>query len=83
VNSHYSCHYNDRKMSGGTFSMTGDCVDSNGIPAKVKVDGTYTATSFTMNGHLQIMLGKIALPVTASTEARRISAQCPAETAGK
>ena len=77
VNNHYSCHYSDRKLADGTFSMSGDCVDHSGIPAKVEVDGVYTATSFKMNGHLQIMLGALALPVTASTDAHRISAECP------
>ncbi len=83
VNSHYTCHYTDRKMTADTFAMTGDCVDSSGIPAKVKVDGTYTATSFTMNGHMHVVIGGLSIPVTASTDAHRISAECPADAAPK
>jgi hypothetical protein len=65
-------------MDGGTFSMVGDCVDNNGIPAKIAVSGVYTETSFTMNGRIRIMIGGLPIPVSASTDAHRISADCPA-----
>jgi hypothetical protein len=78
VNNHYACHYKDKKMGGGTFSMAGDCVDNNGIPAKISVSGVYTDTSFTMNGRLRIIIGGLPIPVSASTDAHRISADCPA-----
>jgi hypothetical protein len=78
VNNHYACHYKDKKMDGGTFSMVGDCVDNNGIPAKIAVSGVYTETSFTMNGRIRIMIGGLPIPVSASTDAHRISADCPA-----
>lgn len=78
VNNHYACHYTDKKISGGTFSMIGDCVDNNGIPVKVAVSGAYTDTSFTMNGRIRIVIGGLPIPVSASTDAHRISAECPA-----
>ncbi len=78
VNNHYTCHYKDKKIEGGTFSMVGDCVDNNGIPAKIAVSGVYTETSFTMNGRIRIMIGGLPIPVSASTDAHRISADCPA-----
>jgi hypothetical protein len=77
VNNHYSCHYNNRKMDGHTFSMSGDCVDHSGIPAKIAVQGVYTQTSFTMNGRIRIMIGGLPIPVSAATDAHRISAECP------
>ena len=80
VNNHYTCHYNNRKIDGGTFSMTGDCVDNNGLPVKVQVTGVYTETSFTMNGRMRIMVGGLPIPVSASTDAHRISAECPMPT---
>jgi hypothetical protein len=78
VNNHYACHYKDKKIGAGTFSMVGDCVDNNGLPAKVAVSGVYTDTSFTMNGRIRIMIGGLPIPVSASTDAHRISAECPA-----
>ncbi len=78
VNNHYKCHYTDQKMDGHNFSMTGDCVDSSGIPAKVAIQGVYTPTSFTMNGRIRIIIGGLPIPVSASTDAHRISAECPA-----
>lgn len=78
VNNHYACHYKDKKIGAGTFSMVGDCVDNNGLPAKVAVSGVYTETSFTMNGRIRIMIGGLPIPVSASTDAHRISAECPA-----
>ncbi|HUO23151.1 MAG TPA: DUF3617 family protein [Caulobacteraceae bacterium] len=77
VNNHYRCRYNDRKLDGHNFSMTGDCVDSSGIPAKVAIEGVYTPTSFTMNGRIRIVIGGLGIPVSASTDAHRISAECP------
>lgn len=78
VNNHYSCRYKDKKIGDGTFSMVGDCVDNSGIPAKVAVQGVYTDTSFSMSGRLRITIGGLAIPVSASTDAHRISAECPA-----
>jgi hypothetical protein len=77
VNNHYSCHYTSRKIEGGTFSMAGDCVDSSGLPAKVQLSGVYTDTSFTVNGRIRLMVGGLPIPVSASTEAHRLSAECP------
>jgi hypothetical protein len=78
VNNHYSCRYKDKKIGDGAFSMVGDCVDHSGIPAKVAVQGVYTDTSFSMTGRLRIIIGGLAIPVSASTDAHRISAECPA-----
>jgi hypothetical protein len=78
VNNHYTCHYNTRKIQDGAFSMAGDCVDNNGLPVKVQVSGVYSDTSFTMNGRMRIMIGGLPIPVSASTDAHRLSAECPA-----
>jgi hypothetical protein len=58
--------------------MSGDCVDNNGLPAKVALEGVYTRTSFTMHGRIRILIGGLPIPITASTDAHRISAECPA-----
>ncbi len=79
INKHYSCHYSSRTFGAGAFSMAGDCVDNNGLPSKIKVDGVYTATSFKFNGVLNVSIGGLTIPVTATTDAHRLSAECPVE----
>ena len=78
VNNHYRCHYTDQKIGKSEFSMSGDCVDSSGIPAKVAMQGVYSETSFSVNARVRLMIGGLPIPVNASTDAHRISAECPA-----
>ena len=78
VNNHYKCHYTDQKISRDSFAMSGDCVDSSGIPAKVAMQGTYTETSFSVNARVRLVIGGLGIPVSASTDAHRLSADCPA-----
>ena len=78
VNNHYSCHYDTQHLQGGHAEMEGECVDNNGLRSKVKIDGTYAAERFTLNGHLQVVLGSLRIPVDTSIDAHRLSADCPA-----
>jgi hypothetical protein len=75
-NPHYTCHYDKRHVEDGQATMEGDCVDS-GVHAKIKISGTYTATSFQLTSHLQAVLGGLQIPITASIEAHRLSGECP------
>jgi hypothetical protein len=76
-NPHYTCRYDSRHIAGGHAAMEGECVDNNGLKSRVKVEGDYTATSFTLGSHLKVVIGGLTIPVTADVEAHRISAQCP------
>ncbi len=78
VNNHYSCHYDTRSLDGGHAHMTGQCVDNNGLKSKVVIDGDYAAESFNLSGKLQVMLGGLAIPISTSIEAHRLSGECPA-----
>jgi hypothetical protein len=80
VNSHYSCHYDTRQLSGGHAHMTGACVDSSGIRGTVVIDGRYSPQSFNLKGRVAITLVglNIPIPVDTSVDARRLSATCPA-----
>jgi len=78
VNNHYSCHYDSQSLNDGHAHMTGECVDNNGLHSKVVIDGTYAAEAFNLDAKLQVMLGGLAIPVSTSIEAHRLSAECPA-----
>ena len=54
----------------------GTCQDRKGRRIAVRLNGTYTETSFSFRGGAQIVRGTPYIP--ASITARRISAQCPA-----
>jgi hypothetical protein len=77
-NPHYTCRYDTRHVEGGHAQMEGQCVDNNGLRSKIKIDGDYAADSFNLNGHLQIILGGLSIPVSTSIEAHRLSGECPA-----
>ncbi len=78
VNNHYSCHYDTRNLHDGHAEMAGECVDNNGLRSKIQIDGTYAAESFSLNGHLQVLLGGLKIPISTSIEAHRLSGECPA-----
>jgi hypothetical protein len=78
VNNHYSCHYDTQSLDHGHAHMTGECVDNNGLRSKVVIDGTYAAEAFNLDAKLQVMLGGLAIPVSTSIDAHRLSGECPA-----
>ena len=78
ANSHYVCKYDRSRFVDGVADMEGECIDS-GVRAKVKVSGTYTRTSFQLTSHLNALLGGLSIPIEASIDAHRLSAECPVE----
>jgi hypothetical protein len=77
-NPHYTCHYDTRHVESGRAEMEGECIDNNGLHSKIKVSGTYSPTRFDLDAHLQVLLGGLKIPITASIAAHRLSEQCPA-----
>lgn len=78
VNNHYSCRYDTRNLHDGHAEMAGECVDNNGLRSKIRIDGTYAPEAFNLNGHLQLVLGGLHIPINTSIDAHRLSAECPA-----
>lgn len=76
---HYRCTYSRSSAAGGAISASGQCVDKNGIRSTVEVRGAYTPTSFKLNADLRIVIGGLPIPISASTDARRIADNCPDE----
>lgn len=76
-NRHYTCTYVHRRVAGGHVSLKGSCVDRKGRGGEIAITGSYTPTEFHLKGTL--VPHGIPLPIPASTDARRISAECPAD----
>ena len=75
-NKHYKCEYTTRDVSDGKIRLHGTCVDKKGLTVQIDAAGEYSAEWFKLSAKWSLN----GLPVggTASTDARRISAVCPA-----
>ena len=76
-NSHYTCTYTSRTVGGGTVHLAGECVDRNGIHMNVDLHGTYSPEAFHLKANFMANLGGMPLQGSATTDARRLSADCP------
>ena len=72
----WRCTYPTRVVGNGNARFEGTCQDRKGRRIAVRLNGTYTETSFSFRGGAQIVRGTPYIP--ASITARRISAQYPA-----
>lgn len=72
----WRCTYPTRVVGNGNARFEGTCQDRKGRRIAVRLNGTYTDTSFSFRGGAQLVRGTPYIP--ASITARRLSAQCPA-----
>ena len=72
----WRCTYPTRAVGNGNARFEGTCQDRKGRRIAVRLNGTYTDTSFSFRGGAQLVRGTPYIP--ASITARRLSAQCPA-----
>jgi hypothetical protein len=72
----WQCAYPTREVGGGNARFEGTCTDHKNRRVNIRLTGTYRPDSFTFRGGAQLARGTPYLP--ASINARRISAQCPA-----
>lgn len=75
--SHYTCTYPELRIADGLIHLRGNCVDRNGLHAKVTGDGTYSHTSlkFDVKGSFRVI--GLNIPFRASTESHRVGDICP------
>jgi hypothetical protein len=78
VNNHYACVYDHRTIGDGAVRLSGHCVDNNGVKFTVAITGAYTPESFHLDAELHTRLATLPIMGTASTDAHRLSAECPA-----
>ena len=73
--SHYTCTYSSKTVHAGVADFKGQCVDKHGASFDVAMHGTYTPEAFHMDARLS--LPNLPITGTATTDAHRISADCP------
>jgi len=78
ANNHYTCVYDHRSVEGGAVKLAGHCVDNNGMKMDVAIAGTYTLESFHLKAQLRTKFASLPIAGSASIDARRLSAECPA-----
>lgn len=78
----YKCTYPTRVISNGTISLKGSCATRDGKPIPVSGEGTFTRDTFHMEAHVAAQFGPMTIPVRATTDAKRLGADCPATGAG-
>ena len=72
----YTCDYETRVVKDGKISLKGTWTDKKGRVAPVTATGGYTAESFKLDVKMKTING---LPLAAVMDAKRISAECPAD----
>ncbi len=78
-NRHYKCDYPIRTVGGGHLKVRGKCVDKHGTAVDVDAVGEYGPDWFKIDARWS--LDGLPIGGTASTEAHRLSATCPAPVA--
>jgi Protein of unknown function (DUF3617) len=78
ANNHYSCVYDQREVGGGSVKLGGQCTDNNGLKMSVAIAGTYTPESFHLKAQLHTKFASLPIAGSASIDAHRLSAECPA-----
>lgn len=76
-NHNYACTYPVRVVTGGSLRLEGSCKSHHSAPVPVSGHGTFTAATFHMEARIMTHIAGMDLPVHASTDAHRISAECP------
>ena len=77
-NRHYRCTYPVSELSGGKARFEGVCVSKHGSRYPVRWEGDYAPEHFELHGTASPSLAGLSIPVSATIEARRLSATCPA-----
>jgi hypothetical protein len=78
----YHCTYPTRVISNGTISLKGTCATRDGKPIPISGEGTFTRDTFHMEARVAAQFGPMTVPVRATTDAKRLGADCPADSAG-
>lgn len=76
----YRCDYTTNVVRDGKIQLKGTWTDKKDRVSPVSAEGTYTPESFKMDIHLKTISG---MSLAGSMNAKRVSAECPAETAAK
>lgn len=75
-NKHHRCTYPTKVVKDGKVVLDGTWTDKRGRQAKVKANGTYTATSMSMRANVRTITG---IPLSGTFSAKRLGDSCPAD----
>lgn len=71
----FKCSYPVKQVGDGKVKLDGVWLDKKSRPAKVKAEGTYTATTVKLKANVKTIHG---ITVPGSISAKRVSDTCPA-----
>jgi hypothetical protein len=81
INHIYTCTYPTKEVAGGKMRMQGTCAAKDGPAIPITAQGTFSSDSLHLEARLAVQFGGLAVPVRASTDAKRLGDTCPAEAA--
>lgn len=76
-NHNYVCTYPVRVVTNGAIRLEGSCKSHHSAPVPVSGRGTFSAANFHLDARIVTHIAGLDVPVHASTDARRIAAECP------
>jgi hypothetical protein len=82
INHIYTCTYPTKEVAGGKMRMQGTCATRDGPAIPISAQGTFTSDTLHLEARLAVQFGGLAVPIRASTDAKRLADACPAEGAG-
>jgi hypothetical protein len=78
INHIYTCTYPTKDIGGGKIRLQGTCATRDGPAIPISGTGTFTAETMHLEAHITPQIGGLNIPVTASTDAKRLGDACPA-----
>jgi hypothetical protein len=78
INHIYTCTYPTREIAAGKIRLEGTCSTRDGPPIPISSHGTFSSDTLHMEARIVPQIGGLAIPVRASTDARRLGDTCPA-----
>jgi hypothetical protein len=77
----YHCTYPTRVVGEGVIRLRGSCASRDGRPFPIAGEGTFSRDTFHVEARASYQFGPLTIPIHAMTDAHRLGADCPAETA--
>jgi hypothetical protein len=81
INHIYTCTYPTKRVGDGKIVLQGTCATRDGPAIPISGEGTFTTETLHLDARIAPQIGGLTIPIHASTDAKRLSEICPAETA--
>jgi len=77
----YRCSYPTKVIRDGTIRLAGTCSTKKGPPVPISGEGAFTRDTFHIEARVSARFGPMTVPMRATTDAKRLGSECPAEPA--